>query len=398
MYPGATEICDGKQNDCDAEDWSEAGLAEWIQDGERTDVSAIWSEGLNSGAVEEITLDTAGTLALCEGTWYASVEITADIDIRGYGAVLSGRNQKPLITARTPGTSVWLTGLELRDGFAVIEPDLASTGGQTAGGAVFCAGATVQIDDTLIADNAAVGFGGGLLAQECEVELNDVVFDGNSVSAGGGGALALDASVVTVDGAAFSNSTTLGLGNHFFLGEGVTLEISDATVDSGDRLVFAARGSSDSPNHVTLRDTTFADADEGIYDPQYGSLELDGVVVEGGQYLFYAEFADVTVTDSVFRGIGGYTLDVYDGSSLAVSGSTFGDSEDAVGITYQSSTSTIDGCVFTGNENALTAMVAAVDVTSTDFSNNDADVTTSQGTSSWGEGASFSCTSEGVCE
>ncbi|MCP4806855.1 MAG: hypothetical protein GY884_16040 [Proteobacteria bacterium] len=426
VYPGATEICDGQQNDCDLDFWDESGMAEWAdKGGERVDVSDVWVAG---GEAFDVTLDTEGSLFLCEGTYSAHIEITADVDIRGYGAVLSGGNDGVVVTARTAGTSVWLTGLELRDGFGLIEPDMASTGGYTAGGGVYCQGATIQIDGTIFQDNDAIGYGAGLFAEDCVVELNDVTFDGNAVSAGRGGAMTLDGSVTTVQSALFSSSSSRYDGNHVYLYGDGALTIEDAAFDSGDTRTIYTRSSD--LNEVVLRDV-LVDASAGVVKLYDGTLELDGVESIGGTGPFgCSECTSMVVTDSTFAGCTRSCIEVEEAGSFELSGSTFEDNASTLhsGPVYVYDTpttitdtvftttsgegsalylesledkATIDSCAFSDNTAEMGAIhvnTGEVEVIDSDFTGNTLDMGTDAGDYTWGEGASFTCTAEGACD
>ncbi|MEC7242705.1 MAG: putative metal-binding motif-containing protein, partial [Myxococcota bacterium] len=76
VYPGAQEVCDGVDNDCDATT-SELGLVEQIApDGTVTDVSD-WFAG-NSSSAAQVNLSSPGErYSFCEGTYYAHIDITA---------------------------------------------------------------------------------------------------------------------------------------------------------------------------------------------------------------------------------------------------------------------------------------------------------------------------------
>mgnify|MGYP003334401483 CR=1 FL=1 len=119
INPGATEICDGIDNDCDSAT-SEAGLATLVDSsGTVTDATATLTGTAGSPAV--VSLTTAGSLAVCEGTWYVQLDVAADLELwnpSGIPAdvVLDGDATGTVISIATDGIAVDLYGLSVKNG------------------------------------------------------------------------------------------------------------------------------------------------------------------------------------------------------------------------------------------------------------------------------------------
>jgi len=179
IYPGATEVCDGKNTGC-ADDWEgDAGLVTWDGDDD-------WSEAFAEGGA--FTLDQPGTLRVCEGEWPVELFVEAEVTIEGPedDVVLDGMNGWTPVTADDPDAVLTLRGLEIVNGEA---SNLVPDEGFTGGGGLFCHEATLTLEEVVIEDSNAI-LGGGLFAQDCDLTIDDARVDDNTASSGGGAWLA----------------------------------------------------------------------------------------------------------------------------------------------------------------------------------------------------------------
>jgi hypothetical protein len=235
VNPAATERCDGIDNDCDSAT-AEAGTATFEDTaGTVTDYTTTLTG--SSGAPAVVSLATAGELAVCEGTWYVNLDVTADVDIvNPSGApsdvVLDGAATATVISVATDGISVHLEGLSIQngagsgdsrydtlgvsgggidctaDGASIsamsvdIQSNSASAAGEGVGGGIGALGCDLTLEDMVIADNIA-GYGGGIYVDSGSLSLVDSVVSDNIVDQYGGGLMAYDseaaASVELID-------------------------------------------------------------------------------------------------------------------------------------------------------------------------------------------------------
>ena len=245
-FPGADEVCDGLDNDCDPTT-SEAGL--------------IALDGIGGYARIQGALDSAvegSYLAVCEGVWSESLTIStsnvtlwapagadlttiqgdgtsATIVVDAFGStdsdmtVISGFTVSGGdgfygggIDASSTEDDLWLEDLQVTDNSAifgggffssfyadttVMDVDIErNTASQYGGGALFFN--TVSLEDVAIIDNSAE-VAGGMYLEYAEVSATDLLVASNYASAAGGGAILSDA---TLSGGEFSNNTSEDIG------------------------------------------------------------------------------------------------------------------------------------------------------------------------------------------
>lgn len=185
VYPGADELCDLLDNDCDTT--TDEGLAACFYgvDGSTESLEGDFTAGTASSPAE-IPLTTPGTLVLGAGEWFVSLRISADVSVSGTGVeatTLSGGDS----------VSVILVEDNLVDAYAVTLSDLTLTNGQAtelhkdvakypAGGGLFCLSSsephtTLTIDDVSIAASSAA-VGSAFYSLGCTVNINNSNFDG----------------------------------------------------------------------------------------------------------------------------------------------------------------------------------------------------------------------------
>ncbi len=174
VRPGAQELCDGIDNNCDGVmDESSATFQDAA--GPR-DVSELFDGTAELPA--RISFATAGKLQLCgASTYFAAITVVKSLEIVGTGAetsILDGGGKVRVITTETQGTTTSLRDVRLANGNA------------TTGGALYCADTTVDVRDVVIANNRVSGRGAGVALDRCNSNFNRVTIRDNAGASGAG--------------------------------------------------------------------------------------------------------------------------------------------------------------------------------------------------------------------
>ena len=335
VYPGADELCDRLNNDCDTT--TDEGLTACFYglDGSTKSLEDEFTAGLETDPAE-VFLSTPGRLVLGSGKWFVSLRITAPVEIDGEGidqTQISGGSMRSVVVVEdsmSTFVSASISGLSIINGlgseFHKVDADI------TAGGAVFCR-STASTPANIVMKNVAISnaiadFGGAIYSSGCELEFSDSQFEG--VSTGSalnnyGGALLLLNSTATLTNVEVTGFNASLFGGAVFVDESSSLSlinsvIADNLATSGANIF--SRGS------VTCEGTTAA---AGVWG---------GVATESG---------------------GGIFLDINHSPTLTSTGCDWGsgdddNSPDDVGIsdsfsvttlTTESFTCDVDGCTLT---------------------------------------------------
>ena len=351
VNPGATEVCDLADNDCDPSTTAD-GTAYWVPDsGTPSDVTST----LGGSSAVSVTWSDDGALYLCAGVW--SLNATVDgaiLDVVGVGGssavTVNGRGGRLLDVEN--GADLSLNGFTLKNGYtsstgaavrvrgsSLVGDDLEITDHSAGdhGGALFVSNSAVELSNTIIDDNYSAGDGGGLYATgSSTVVLDTCTLEDNSAS-DGGAANINDASTLTMD-----NST---LTDNYASAYGGALRCQDGTSVSITSSDFSLNSSIDG-GAVELFGSCTGTVESSTFSNNYASDDGGAIWAENT-----LDITGSTFTDNTASGQGG---SVWSDDLLTVDTSSFTDgySGDDGGAIRSKSTLTVSSSVFHSNQAA----------------------------------------------
>jgi len=172
IHPGAAELCNDIDDDCDA----------------MTTESGVVSVGDEVfGGVQE-AIDAAvypQTVSICEGTWFENLRVAHGAVLEGRGpelSILDGNGAGAVVFVETPA-ALTLRGLTLQHGTGELDGDDRWGGGVSA-----YESGDLTIENCVVADNTA-DYGGGIVGPYLSnTYVSSTVVRGNSATQWGGGA------------------------------------------------------------------------------------------------------------------------------------------------------------------------------------------------------------------
>jgi hypothetical protein len=215
VHPGAAEMCNGIDDDCDAATGEDGTVA---IDG--TPYDSI-QDALDAAS-------TGDTVTICGGTFYEQLDVSHSVVLEGAGAELTtidGEDDGPAVSVSGSSVDLTLRDVGINHGFGAYVSDI----GGTAGGGIQAWGArSLTLQDCLI-EHSEAEVGGGVLGPDGgDVEITNTTISDNAATAGAGGGVALSASpgaTVEIADSEISNNTST------FFGAG--LVILDSSSGSG---------------------------------------------------------------------------------------------------------------------------------------------------------------------
>ena len=337
VFPGAEELCNDIDDDCDPSTEDGGGI--------RLDDAA----GFDSlqAAIDAST--EGGVVSVCRGTFAEALVIPHSLSLTSESG-----SSATTIDAGGAGAAVQVTGGTVTlSGFTLTGGTGATVDGDTYGGGLSALDADeVIVQDCVVSGNTAT-YGGGIAAHVLTVDGGTV--SGNTATNGGGvwlgegqladatisaneaaqgGGLEVDAAgSVELDTVAFSSNVVTGKGAGVYVGEGSSLTSSSSTWDGnssgggGAGLYVATDGA------VTLGDDTFdnnrADGKGGAVNAYYAVVVADGTTFlgnlgdwGGAAFLYGAELTGSSLHIQYNEADLGGGLYVYVGSTATLTSST----------------------------------------------------------------------------
>ena len=244
VHPGATEVCDGRDNDCDASTTESGVYLELASGG--IDYSAEFS----AASPANIALLESATLHVCPGRWTGRLLTASDLSVVGHGGtpeeiVLDAVAAGTLLSLRGAGNTVQLSGLTLENGATSPQDSQEFGGGAYRGaGGIGClsngARHSLTLDNVRLDDNLGEA-GGAITLESCDLSATGVELNGSQATVGGA-IFALDSNVELTDSSLQENSAnTTGGAIHMEAGSsadtliltGVTMALNTAVGQGG---------------------------------------------------------------------------------------------------------------------------------------------------------------------
>lgn len=318
VHPGAEDLCDDVDQDCDAET---------VPSGVAVDAQA----GFESIGAALAVAGDGSTVFVCAGTYRERLDIARSVAIvapAGPGlTTLDAQGAGPAVTVR--GGSVRLEGLTIMGGVGggvvateaealdLVDCEIRGNEGTNGAGVTGPAAGTLRVEGGRIADNVADDYGGGVYGHS--VWLDGVEVSGNR-ALDGGGLFVDDEGAATVVGTTFDANTAYSIGGSTYIGIGASLDARDSTWVGNESGVYAAG---------LYLDEASAFTDVG------GRFEGQVAQDQGGA--IYARYATVSLDGSAFVGNWGRwggAVFLY-GASLSALGASFsGNQADLGGAFY----------------------------------------------------------------
>lgn len=257
VHPGAVELCDDVDNDCDPTT-TENGLASYFLQGAGVENLSPLFLGTDETTPVQFLADQDGELRFCPGTYFVNMEIAANVSVVGKGqgpsnVVFDGAANGSVIEVLTSGIEFSVSNLTIQNGTGgtfnsgslgggircqienatgyqvtgTLNGLIVSENTADGGGGVGVVGCVLDVSNTTITENYASEFGGGLAVFNFGgLTMSDVDIQGNVATEAGGGLYYFnfnsDTMEVVLDDVTLDDNTSDAFGAGVFLGGDVS--------------------------------------------------------------------------------------------------------------------------------------------------------------------------------
>jgi hypothetical protein len=249
VNPGATELCDDVDNDCDPAT-TENGLVSYFLEGAGVDNLSPLFLGANETTPVQFLADQAGEVRFCSGTYFLNMEIAENVSVVGTGdgpgdVVFDGGENGAVIKILTSEVDFSIRNLTIQNG----------SGATTDNSSTFGGGISCQVESTngdqvtgtlhgLIVSENTADAGGGVAVFGCALDVSNTTIIENYAEVGGGLVVLNFGGLTMSDVDIQGNVATDGAGGVYYssLNFSDTLEVvlDDVTLDDNTSDAFGA--------------------------------------------------------------------------------------------------------------------------------------------------------------
>ncbi len=317
INPGAVEYCDGNDNDCDGAEEGIVSLEKTT--GAWSSLTSTWAAG-DLGSPVSVTLDQSGTVWVCPGSYYVTIEASASWlvirspDGQDY-AVLSGGGASRVIHSSgdltlenldiVDGTTSEFGGVLYSSGILMIKNSLIGGGSAYKGGNLYCNGCSLTVD-TVTFQGGHAEYGGGIYNYHGNFDAIALTLSDNSAIDGGGYFGKSDNT--TIQSSTISGNGAISSGGGVYL-SGSTFTMSDTTIEGNEVGSYGAGASLYDGSTYTMSSSNIQGNIAGLIG---GGLYLEGS------------------SDAICTGTSESTFGIWGNQALAGGGAFLGSSSDTL--------------------------------------------------------------------